>query len=173
MRRSRDSLSRRYLESYLVRNNRVSSSENSPRNRRTKSNFPSSATKGDFAWGVVPAIATGVAVTGACNDHSPLSSHITAIPSLPPPKPPPRRRPERTFTGNATCALCVEKMWVCVRACVRVYNAFDPTGMWGSGAFFVRVPLSTAYISRSEIGGMRFRLSRDRLDTFTAALFTS
>lgn len=77
LRRSRNSLSRRYLEpeSYLVRNNRVSSSENSPRNRRTKSNFPSSATKGDFAWGVVPAIATGVAVTGACNDHSPLSSH--------------------------------------------------------------------------------------------------
>lgn len=70
----RGSLSRRYLkpELYLVQNDRVSSSENSPRNRRTKSNFLSSATKGDFAWGVVSAIATGVAVTGACNDHSSL-----------------------------------------------------------------------------------------------------
>lgn len=89
-------------EPYLVRNDRVSSSENSPRNRRTKSNFPSSATKGDFAWGrrgegVVSAIARGVAVTGACNDHSPLpprhrdslaaTSKTTPVPPRPPPLP--------------------------------------------------------------------------------------
>lgn len=100
-RHSYDILSRRRLESesYLVRNDRVSSSENSPHNRRTKSNFPSSATKGDFAWrrGVVSAIARGVAVTGACNDHSPLpprhrdslaaTSKTTPVPPRPPPLP--------------------------------------------------------------------------------------
>lgn len=37
--------------SLLVWNDRVPSLENSPRNRRTKSNFPSSGTKGDFAGG--------------------------------------------------------------------------------------------------------------------------
>lgn len=76
---------------------------------------------------------------------------VTAIPSLPPPKPPPyhrgRRhcRPERTFTGNATCALCVEKMW---EMCVRVYNAFGSTGMWGSGALFVRAFFISNFFQR-------------------------
>lgn len=94
---SYDTLSRRRLESdsYLVRNDRVSSSENSPRNRRTKSNFPSSATKGDFAWrrGGHVGDSQGVAVTGACNDHFPLpprhrdslaaTSKTTPVPPLP------------------------------------------------------------------------------------------
>lgn len=42
------------------------------------------------------AIATGVAVTGACNDHHPLPT--LSFPAC---------QAERTFTVNATCALCV------------------------------------------------------------------
>lgn len=144
LRRSRNSLSRRYLEpeSYLVRNNRVSSSENSPRNRRTKSNFPSSATKGDFAWGVVPAIATGVAVTGACNDHSPLSSHhrdsLTAT-SKTTPSPPTRENVYGERHVRSMRRKDVVGMRARVCTCVQRIRSDQYVGLWGifCSCFFV------------------------------------
>lgn len=100
---------------------------------------------------VVSAIAMGVAVTGACNDHSPrhrdplaATSEITPLSPVPPPP------TKANVYGNTTCARCVEKMW---EMCVRVYNAFDPTSMWGSGAFFVHI-VPTFCIAA--IGRMRF-----------------
>lgn len=108
--------------------------ENSPRNRRTKVISHRVRQRVILRGGgrVVLAIARGVAVTGACNDILPRRL-VTAIPSLPPPKPPSYRRghcrcrPERTFTGNTTCALCVEKIW---EICVCVYNEFNSTRLF-------------------------------------------
>lgn len=146
-----NTLSRRCLESesYLVRNDRVSSSENSPHNRRTKSNFPSSATKGDFTWGegrVVSAIARGWQWPVRVTTILPCRL-VTAIPSLPPPKPPPYAAlptRENVYGERATCALCVEKMW---EACVCMYNAFGSTAMWGSGAHFLFVFFHLQFLS--------------------------
>lgn len=136
-------------ESYLVRNNRVSSSENSPRNRRTKSNFPSSATKGDFAWGVVPAIATGVAVTGACNDHSPLSSHhrdSLAATSKTTPSPPLTR--ENVY-GERHVRSMHRKDVVGVRTCVQRIRSDRYVGLWGT---FLSVFLYPRFICIISIG---------------------
>lgn len=98
----------------------------------------------------------GVAVTGACNDHSPLPPRHRDFLAATSKATPDRRgrcrcRPERTFTGNATCALCVEKMW---EACVCVYNAFGSAGMWGSGALFVRAFSSPISFNRKSVDVM-------------------
>lgn len=103
------------------------------------------------------AIATGVAVTGACNDHSSL---------------PPRRRDSLAATSKITPAPSMptganvhgERHVHSMRRKdvggmrTRVYSAFDPTGMWGSGAFFVRIFFHLSlFVLRLEIDRINFR----------------
>lgn len=92
--------------------------------------------------GVVPAIATGVAVTGACNDHSPLSSHhrdsLTAT-SKTTPSPPTRENVYGERHVRSMRRKDVVGMRARVCTCVQRIRSDQYVGLWGifCSCFFV------------------------------------